>query len=105
MIIPKDQLGEVFEAIHNVWIQTQTPVVVLSAADCDSICTTQILSSLLRTENITYSITPVLSYESIAKINDEVIQERVQDGELHTVVMINCGAIVNLNYMLFERPI
>lgn len=27
------------------------------------------------------------------------------DGELHTIIMINCGAIVNLKYMLFERPI
>merc|ERR1719295_944470 len=54
MLIPKDELNDIFEQIHNVWIQTGTSVIILSAADCDSICTTQILTSLLRAENITW---------------------------------------------------
>lgn len=105
MLIPKDQLGEIFDKIHNVWIQTRTTVIILSAADCDSICTTKILTSLLATEMIAYQIHPVLSYEHIVRYNEQVLQERIFDSELHTVVMINCGAMVDLNQMLFERPL
>jgi len=105
MIISKDELGQIFDDIHNVWIQTRTSVIILSAADCDSICTTKILTSLLTTEMIAYQIYPVLSYEDIANYNDNVLQERIADGELHTVIMINCGAIVDLNQLLFIRPI
>lgn len=105
MLIPKDQLGEIFDKIHNVWIQTRTTVIILSAADCDSICTTKILTSLLATEMIAYQIHPVLSYEHIVRYNEQVLQERIFDSELHTMVMINCGAMVDLNQMLFERPL
>ena len=44
MLFGKDDLGEVFDSIHNVWIQTGTTVIILCAADCDSICTTKILT-------------------------------------------------------------
>jgi len=105
MLIGKDDLGEIFDRIHNVWIQTRTAVVILAAADCDSICTTKILTSVFRTENIAYQIHPVLSYEHIAKYNDSTLQQRIREGELHSVIMINCGGIVDLNQMLFIRPV
>eukprot|EP01084_Bolivina_argentea_P025372 47160_1 len=104
MIISYEDLGEIFDKIHHVWIQTHTPVVILCAADCDSICTTKILTSLLATEMISYTIQPVLSYEHIAKYNDNTLLRQLQTSELHTIIMINCGAIVDLNNLLFIRP-
>merc|ERR1712129_523197 len=82
-----------------------TTVIILSAADCDSICTTWVLTSLLVTEMIAYQIHPVLSYEHIADYNEHILAERIRDEELHTVVMINCGATVDLHSMLFRRPL
>ena len=54
---------------------------------------------------IAYQIHPVLSYEHIANCNDNTLQTRIREGELHTIIMINCGAIVDLNHMLFVRPL
>ena len=54
---------------------------------------------------IQYEIYPVLSYECIVKYNDNVLQNRIREGELHTIIMINCGGIVDLNQMLFVRPL
>ena len=58
MLIGKDDLGEVFDNIHNVWIQTRTTVIILCAADCDSICTTKILT----VNNQYFSIIYLINY-------------------------------------------
>ena len=54
---------------------------------------------------ISYEIYPVLSYECIIKYNDDYLQTKIHHSELHTIIMINCGGIVDLNHMLFVRPL
>ena len=54
---------------------------------------------------IAYELYPVLSYECIVKYNDHYLQNKIRDNELHTIIMINCGGIVDLNQMLFVRPL
>uniref|UniRef100_A0A7S0TED4 Cell division control protein 45 n=1 Tax=Elphidium margaritaceum TaxID=933848 RepID=A0A7S0TED4_9EUKA len=104
MLIGKDDLGEIFDQIHNTWIQYRTAVIILCAADCDAICTTKILTSLLGAEMISYQIYPVLSYEHVAHYTDS-LQSKIVDGELHSIMMVNCGGIVDLHQMLFVRPL
>jgi cell division control protein 45 len=55
---------------------------------------------MLRTNNVQYKVVPISGLGDLRRLNDEFIQD---SDELRSVVMLNCGAIVNLPEIL-ELP-
>ena len=72
-------------------------VLLLVAPDCDALCTTRILTSLLKADRIQYKVKPVSGYSDIAAANEAYIRH---SDELRSIVLINCGGRVNLSKTL-----
>ena len=72
-------------------------VLILVAQDVDPLCGLEILCSMLRSDMIGFSLVPVNGYEDIQRIG----QERLgPNSEVRSIIMINCGAIVNSKAMI-----
>ncbi|PVV04083.1 hypothetical protein BB560_001436 [Smittium megazygosporum] len=68
-------------------------VLVLVANDPDALCAARILFSILKHDFITYQMVPVSSYVDVTKCNKQLIEP---SPDLRTVILINCGATVDL---------
>lgn len=74
-------------------------MLILTAPDCDSIAATRILVYMLRCDNIMYTTHPVANIRDV-----EVCFSKHCNGEIRSIVMINCGAIVDVCKTLSLRP-
>ena len=72
-------------------------VLVLAAADVDALAACKILTYLLRNDHIAYQIKPVFGYGDVASAAAQLASE---SSEIRNVVMLNCGAIVDVEAML-----
>jgi len=96
MLVFPEHLNKVFERIRDAYAQSETPILILTAPDCDSICAARIFVARLRTEGITYQIEPVQGYRDVDSVKDKIVLPRLETGEMHSVVMINCGAVIDI---------
>ena len=69
--------------------------ILVSRNDVDSLCALKILVSLLRDNNITYSVFPVAGYDNLYEHNG-----RFGGEEERAVVLLNCGATDDLGEAL-----
>lgn len=101
MLVFPEQLNLVFKRIREAYNKSETPILVLTAPDCDSICAARIFLALLRTEGLTYQIEPVQGYGDVDSVKQKILLPRIENGEMHSVVMINCGAKVDVLTFFF----
>eukprot|EP00927_Polykrikos_kofoidii_P050457 TRINITY_DN44373_c0_g1_i1.p1 TRINITY_DN44373_c0_g1~~TRINITY_DN44373_c0_g1_i1.p1 ORF type:complete len:656 (-),score=128.70 TRINITY_DN44373_c0_g1_i1:32-1999(-) len=71
---------------------------VLAAADHDGVCATRILVNVLQRVGITYTVVPVTGNMEII----EHIQQLGEDMELRSLVLLNCGASLDLQRHIDE---
>lgn len=73
-----------------------THMLILVTPDVDSLCAARILGGMLRSDLLTYKITPVQSYEDLVA----AAKEYLQDENALSIVMINCGGNYDLTTAL-----
>ncbi len=77
-------------------------VLILVAADVDGLCASRSLTHLLRADQVTYSLVPVQGYSHVAALLRGLGES---NNDIRTVILVNCGAIVNLGNLLpWDRP-
>lgn len=72
-------------------------MLVLVAADVDGLCACRILTHMLRTDNVAYSLVPVSGYSHASALLRALSES---NNDIRSVVLINCGAIVNVTNLL-----
>ena len=77
-------------------------MLILAAADVDGLCACRTLTHLLRSDNVAYSLVPVQGYSHVASVLRGLGES---NNDIRTVILVNCGAIVNLaNLLPWDRP-
>eukprot|EP00457_Paulinella_chromatophora_P004477 gb/GEZN01004489.1/.p1 GENE.gb/GEZN01004489.1/~~gb/GEZN01004489.1/.p1 ORF type:complete len:584 (-),score=68.31 gb/GEZN01004489.1/:81-1832(-) len=97
MIIDKDGLDEAYNTIVQDALSQVCTVLIFVSPEADSLCGLKVLTHLLQADSIQYTVKPVSGYEDIAKANEELIKSSEQ---LRSIIMLNCGGIVNLQQFL-----
>ncbi|KAJ1463001.1 CDC45 family [Pelagophyceae sp. CCMP2097] len=91
MLIDRERFDDVYEAIKEKAVEGGAcSVLILVAPDCDALCACQIITSMLKNDNVTFKVQPVGGYTEVAEVG-ESLSETVR-----SVVMLNCGACVDL---------
>ncbi|TFK86908.1 CDC45-like protein [Polyporus arcularius HHB13444] len=67
-------------------------VVILVAPDVDALCASKMLSELFKQDDVMYTIRPVAGHAQLEEIRDELTTA----ADLHTLIMFNMGAILDL---------
>jgi cell division control protein 45 len=86
-------LSEALRLIRERSVDTsigEESLLVLAAADADGVCSAHILTTILKREGISYSLQSVDSYTGIRDVLSRL------RSSIRTVVLLNCGAIVDL---------
>ncbi len=78
-----------------------TSVLILVAPSADAMCACRVLCSLLRSDAVGYSVQPVGNYSRIVQLSKDVLQG---SEDVKSVVMIECGATVDVSFMLSYLP-
>lgn len=96
MLIESSKFDELFNEATRRGARAGSPIVLFVALDCDALCASRILSTLLKREHTSYSIHPVSGYEDLKA------QWRKLAGEqdIHSAFFLNCGANVSLREFL-----
>ncbi len=77
-------------------------VLILVAADVDGLCACRILTHMLRADHVAYSLVPVSGYTHVSTLLRSLGES---NNDIRSIVLINCGAIVNLmNLLPWDRP-
>ena len=92
MLVLRDELAEAYREIRKA-SSSSSPVLVIASSECDSVCASAIITSLLRMDHIPYKVMPISSYADAS-----VIQ-----GHFQSIFMINCGATVDLEKLFQSR--
>jgi cell division control protein 45 len=83
---------------RSVMTSSDSTVHILAAAEPDGVCSAHILTSVLRLEGITYSLQSVDAYTEL-----KTALENLRPS-IRTVVLLNCGAVVNLVDFIAHIP-
>lgn len=88
MLISPDKLDAMYEKICTA-AETEKPVYIFASLDCDSACTTKILTSICKQNGCRYIIRPVRGWHDLElKLQD--IRELIVGSDLDNIVFINC---------------
>jgi len=96
-----------FDAAYNQILQGAAEaegacsVLIFVACDCDAMCCCRIFTSMMRSDNVSYKVKPVMGYAEIQQAGESLIQGNM---ELRSIVMINCGGVVNMLKMIQFEP-
>ncbi|KAI8089535.1 DNA replication pre-initiation complex subunit Cdc45 [Halteromyces radiatus] len=93
--ITSDRYNEAYERIKRDSLDGNC--IIFVAPDVDAICCCKILQSLLKRDIIQHKIVPVSGYQDLQKANDDLV---AKDEQLRTIIMINCGGLVELSEIL-----
>ncbi|CAK9103521.1 Cell division control protein 45 homolog (Suppressor of nda4 protein) [Durusdinium trenchii] len=96
MLWPSGRLEEVYLNIREVALDGGCTVIIYVALDCDALCTCKIITSLLKTDNVSYKLKPVRWHEDI--VSDYRMTSEQQ--EVRSIVMINCGGDIGIEETL-----
>ncbi len=99
MLVGRERFDEVYATIRQSACGAGQTVLILVAPDTDAICACQILCRLLRDDNVPFCTKPVSGYADVRAATEDVAQ---QFSDIKTIVMLNCGATVNLE-KLFDQ--
>ncbi|GLE06921.1 hypothetical protein PINS_up016663 [Pythium insidiosum] len=104
MLWPREEFHAAYGQIKHDGIQSGgTSILVLVALDVDALCACEILTGLFKADFLSYTLLPVRGYEDILRIRDTRLRDadgNVKASDLRSIVMINCGAIVNITQLL-----
>ncbi|KAF4034272.1 CDC45-like protein [Phytophthora infestans] len=106
MLWPREEFHAAYGQIKHDALQSggSCSVLILVALDVDALCAAEILTRLLRADMLSYSLLAVRGYEDVLQARETRI--RGDDGtlrgggELRSVIMLNCGAIVDVAKLL-----
>ncbi|KAG6612927.1 cell division control protein 45 [Phytophthora cinnamomi] len=110
MLWPREEFHAAYGQIKHDALQSGggCSVLVLVALDVDALCAAEILTRLLRADLLSYSLLAVRGYEDVLQARETRV--RGADGtlrgggELRSVVLLNCGAIVDVAKLLALPP-
>uniref|UniRef100_A0A7S3K5P6 CDC45-like protein n=1 Tax=Aureoumbra lagunensis TaxID=44058 RepID=A0A7S3K5P6_9STRA len=94
---------ERFEDVYTTILETAAEeagscsVVLFVAPDCDALCACRLLTTLLKQDNVVYKVLPVSGYSDIAEASQNL------DASIRSVIMINCGAMINIGDLILSR--
>ncbi|CAI5710819.1 unnamed protein product [Peronospora destructor] len=106
MLWPREEFhaayGQIkYDALHS---GGSCSVLVLVALDVDALCAAEILTRLLRADMLSYSLLAVRGYEDVLQARERRIRSAEgtlrDNGELRSVILLNCGAIVDVAKLL-----
>ncbi|TMW69627.1 hypothetical protein Poli38472_001783 [Pythium oligandrum] len=104
MLWPREEFHAAYGQIKHDGIQSGgSSILILVALDVDALCACEILTTLFKADFLSYTLLPVRGYEDIIRIRDARIRDadgNVRASELRSIVMLNCGAIVNVTQLL-----
>ena len=93
MLIGRERFEEVYNTIKaSACAGGSCTVLILVAPDCDAVCACQILTRLLRDDNVPFKATPVSGYADVRRATAGLADHF---GEIGSVVLHDCGATVN----------
>ncbi|KAJ7273195.1 CDC45-like protein [Mycena rebaudengoi] len=73
-------------------LTSASSVVMLVAPDVDALCAARMLADLFKQDDVMYRIVPVSGVSELERLRDEL----VMISELHTLILLNMGAILDL---------
>ncbi|KAJ7582626.1 CDC45-like protein [Mycena floridula] len=73
-------------------LTSASSVIMLVAPDVDALCAARMLADLFKQDDVVYRIIPVSGIEELGNVRDEMISYT----ELHTLILINMGGILDL---------
>lgn len=97
MIWKVREYDRAYERIKRHSLEGGMSVLIFVAPDCDAICACRIFTGMLRADCIRYKIKPVSGYKDIKRLNDKMVKG---NDDLRSIVMLNCGAIVDVRTIL-----
>jgi len=103
MLIPVDGLREQYEHIKSAAAATGgCTVLLLVAADSDSLCAARMLTTLLKADSVEFKLVPVAGYTDVQK---EIVSVDGDAGAseplpLRSIIMINCGAVPKIDELV-----
>ncbi|KAG6969890.1 hypothetical protein JG687_00002942 [Phytophthora cactorum] len=106
MLWPREEFHAAYGQIKHDALQSggSCSVLVLVALDVDALCAAEILTRLLRADMLSYSLLAVRGYEDVLQARETRIRSADGTlrggGELRSVIMLNCGAIVDVAKLL-----
>lgn len=93
MLVSADNLNEIFQILKK-GAQNEKPIYIFPSLDCDSVCTTKILTSVCKQTGCRYTICPVRGWEDL-QIKLTEIRPKIVDNELENLIFINCLGMNN----------
>lgn len=93
MFVTSAEYGQAYQSIvaqHRA--ASASSILIAVAPDIDALCAATMLATLLTQDNITHRITPVAGLAALAELKEELIQNE----QLHTLILINFGAHLDL---------
>ncbi|CAH0513534.1 unnamed protein product [Peronospora belbahrii] len=106
MLWPREEFHAAYGQIKHDALQSggSCSVLILVALDVDALCAAEILTRLLRIDMLSYSLLAVRGYEDIVQARETRIRSVdgtiKGNGELRSIILLNCGAIANVAKLL-----
>lgn len=94
MYVPLDQLVDQFAMIRKNALSHTTVKLIMfvSCLDVDALCAAKMLTQLFKSDLIPHQTIPVAGFEELAKGYEKISE----DSEITTVLLIGCGATIDL---------
>ena len=102
MYLPRAQISQLYTSLLHTTHPLSPPVLILTALTVDSLCSTRILTSLLKRDYVPHKVQPVSGYFDLQKAGRELVLPlaRQRGGEGGLVVCLGVGGLVDLEEVL-----
>ncbi|KAJ7632171.1 CDC45-like protein [Roridomyces roridus] len=87
-----DAYANILKAHRQSPLTSAASVIILVAPDVDALCAARMLADLFKQDDVMYRIIPVSGVAELERVRDELITV----SELHTLILLNMGAILDL---------
>ncbi|KAI9917484.1 hypothetical protein PsorP6_012499 [Peronosclerospora sorghi] len=101
MLWPRDDFHAAYGQIKHDAVQSNgtCSILILVAMDVDALCAAEILTRLLRADLLSYAQVAVRGYDDVVHVRETRVRG-TSSGDLRSIIMLNCGAIVDLATVL-----
>ncbi|KAH9857037.1 CDC45-like protein [Lenzites betulinus] len=73
-------------------LTSASSVIILAAPDVDALCASKMLADLFKQDDVMHRLIPVSGHAELERVREELTKYR----DLHTLIMFNMGAIIDL---------
>ncbi|KAJ7168247.1 CDC45-like protein [Mycena crocata] len=84
--------ANILKAHRQSPLTSAASVIMLVAPDVDALCAARMLADLFKQDDVMYRIIPVSGVTELERVRDELVMV----SELHTLILLNMGAILDL---------